>query len=151
MTRLFRQPFAAFTALVRNRLAPVSGKSGTRSRPAALVVCAVVVSALFAQASQDAVGAEADDATDSDNETTMVDVPFFPSLDDEVRQGIVRIVNRSDESGEILIRAWDNDGDGYSPLTLEIDGNEVVQLNADDLAMGNAEKGLQGFPRSVLQ
>ncbi len=142
MTRLL-DTVRSIYRIVRNRLAPVSGKSGTRSRPAALVVCAVVVSALFAQASQDAVGAEADDATDSDNETTMVDVPFFPSLDDEVRQGIVRIVNRSDESGEILIRAWDNDGDGYSPLTLEIDGNEVVQLNADDLAMGNAEKGLQ--------
>ena len=74
-------------------------------------------------------------------------VPLFPSarsFTSEGRQGFVRVVNRSGESGEVRIDAFDDDGMQYGPLTLEVGAGETVHFNSDDLEQGNADKGLTG-------
>ena len=49
-------------------------------------------------------------------------IPFFPSASDALgRQGFVRVINRSDELGEVTIEAIDDAGASYEPLTLAID------------------------------
>ena len=37
-------------------------------------------------------------------------VPYFPSASDGVRQGFVRVINRSDHSGEVEVVAIDDTG-----------------------------------------
>ena len=66
-------------------------------------------------------------------------IPFFPSASDALgRQGFVRVINRSDEPGEVTIEAIDDAGASYEPLTLAIDAYETVHFNSDDLEDGNA-------------
>ncbi len=60
------------------------------------------------------------------------------------QQGFVRIVNTSDEAGEVEVRAFDDAGTEYGPLTLSIGAGEVRHFNSHDLETGNAAKGLTG-------
>ena len=70
-------------------------------------------------------------------------LPFIPSASDALsRQGFVRIINHSDESGEVRIEAIDDEGASYGPVMLDIGAGEAVHFNSDDLENGNAEKGL---------
>ena len=69
---------------------------------------------------------------------------LLPSAADTVRSGFVRIVNEGDEAGEVRIRAFDDTGEEYGPLTLEIGAGAAVQLSSRDLESGNADKGLTG-------
>ena len=72
-------------------------------------------------------------------------VPLFTaSSDSQGRQGFVRIINYSNESGEVRIDAFDDEGMQYGPLHLTIGANETVHLNSPDLENGNAEKALDG-------
>ena len=71
-------------------------------------------------------------------------VPFFPSASDDVRQGFVRVVNRSGHSGEVSVVAVDDAGTAHGPLTLALDGRRTVHFNSDDLEHGNPGKGLAG-------
>ena len=71
-------------------------------------------------------------------------VPLFPPASDQFRQGFVRVVNRSDEAGEVSVRPSDDSGRDYGALTLAIGANEAVHFNSDDLERGNAAKGLSG-------
>ena len=69
-------------------------------------------------------------------------VPLFPPAGDTSgRQGFVRVVNRSDGSGEVRIRAYDESHRAWEPLTLSIGANETVHFNSDDLEQGG-RKGL---------
>ena len=54
----------------------------------------------------------------------------------------MRVINYSDESGEVRIDAIDDEGQSYGPATLSIGAGEAVHFNSDDLENGNAEKGL---------
>ena len=72
-------------------------------------------------------------------------VPLFPSASDPLgRQGFLRVINRSDRGGEVRIRAFDDTGRDYEPLTLSLNANHVAHFNSDDLELGNAQKGLSG-------
>ena len=72
-------------------------------------------------------------------------IPFFPSASDaDGRQGFARIVNHSAQSGDVIIRAIDDVGGRYGPLTLTLDRNETVHVNSEDLETGNVAKGLSG-------
>ena len=74
-------------------------------------------------------------------------VPFFPSAaDPSGRQGFVRVVNRSDVGGEVLIDAVDDAGARRGPARLAIGAGEAAHFNSDDLEAGNAAKG---FPEGV--
>ena len=70
-------------------------------------------------------------------------VPLFMSASHALgHQGFVRVINRSEEAGEVLIDAVDDAGVAYPPVTLAIGAGEAVHFNSDDLEEGNAGKGL---------
>ena len=74
-------------------------------------------------------------------------IAFFPAAarwEEKGYQGFARIINRSDEAGEVRIDAWDDAGTHRAPLTLAIGAGETVHFNSDDLEGGNAAKGLDG-------
>ena len=72
-------------------------------------------------------------------------VPLFASAADALgRQGFVRVVNRSDESGEVRIDAYDDAGTQHGPVTLALGAGRTVHFNSADLEEGNADKGLSG-------
>ena len=72
-------------------------------------------------------------------------VPLFPSASDaRGRQGFARVINHSEEAGEVKIEAFDDEGMSYGPLTLSIDAGETVHFNSNDVEQGNANKGLTG-------
>jgi len=72
-------------------------------------------------------------------------VPMFPTASDpNGRQGFVRVINRSDRSGEVTITAFDDTDHQYETLSLAIDANRARHFNSDDLELGNAAKGLSG-------
>ena len=85
-------------------------------------------------------------STAPDNVTDGVHaVPLFPSASDaNGRQGFVRVVNRSDEVGEVTVGAFDDTDREYEALRLAIGANEAKHFNSDDLELGNAGKGLTG-------
>ncbi len=72
-------------------------------------------------------------------------VPLFPSASDgEGRRGLVRAVNRSTDSAEVLIDAYDATDRAYERLELTLAGEASGQFDSSDLERGNAEKGLEG-------
>ena len=72
-------------------------------------------------------------------------VPLFASAADALgRQGFVRVVNRSDEAGEVRIDAYDDAGTQHGPVTLALGAGRTVHFNSADLEEGNADKGLSG-------
>ena len=72
-------------------------------------------------------------------------VPLFPSASDgEGRRGLVRVVNRSADSAEVGIDAFDATERAYERLELTLAGEASGQFDSSDLEQGNAEKGLEG-------
>jgi len=69
-------------------------------------------------------------------------VPLMASSSDPVLQGFVRVVNRSDEAGEVTIEAIDDAGMRYGPISLTLAAHQTTHFNSDDLEYGNADKGL---------
>ena len=73
------------------------------------------------------------------------ELSLFPSASDiSGRQGFVRVINRSESTAEITIRAHDETDWEYEPLTLSLGSGQVAHFNSDDLEQGNAGKGLTG-------
>ena len=72
-------------------------------------------------------------------------VPLFLSAGDvRMRQGFVRVINRSEEAGTVSIQASDDSAWTYDPVTLSIGAGAAAHFNSDDLELGNAAKGLEG-------
>ena len=72
-------------------------------------------------------------------------VPLFPALSNPLgRQGLVRVINRTDTAGEVRVKAHDDTQWDYAPLTLPIGAGETVHINSNDLEQGNPGKGLSG-------
>ena len=69
-------------------------------------------------------------------------IPFLPLASDNLRTGLLRVINHSDRNGEVEIRATDDDGSSADAVTLSIRMNESVLLDSEDLEKGNAGKGL---------
>ena len=64
-------------------------------------------------------------------------VPFFPAAGDPMgHEGLVRVVNRSQRSGEVRVEAFDDSDLEHQPVTLAIGANEAAQFNSDDLEQG---------------
>ena len=70
-------------------------------------------------------------------------LPLLPAAS-AAQQGFVRIVNTSDEAGEVEVLAFDDAGTEYGPLTLAIGAGKVRHFNSHDLETGNVAKGLTG-------
>ena len=68
-------------------------------------------------------------------------VPLFPSAADGVRQGFVRVINHSDEAGEVRIDAVDDAGGSYGPLMLAVGAEQTVHFNSTHLENGDPDKG----------
>ena len=71
-------------------------------------------------------------------------VPLFPRASDPLRQGFVRVANRSGQAGEAAIHAADDGGRRLGPVTLALAAGGTVHFNSNDLENGNAAKGLSG-------
>ena len=70
-------------------------------------------------------------------------VPLFLAAGG-TRAGFVRVVNRSYASGEVAIKAVDDEGNRASPVFLELGSRRTVHFNSNDLEAGNSAKGLAG-------
>ena len=72
-------------------------------------------------------------------------VPLFPSASDGAgRRGVVRVVNRSPESAQVEIDAFDATDRAYERLRLSLGGHSSEQFDSTDLEQGSSEKGLEG-------
>ena len=72
-------------------------------------------------------------------------IALFPAAGDAAgRQGFARVVNRSGESGEVRIEAWDDAGVMHGPVSLTLEAHEAAHFNSTDLEGGNEAKGLTG-------
>ena len=69
-------------------------------------------------------------------------IPLLVSAVDGAREGLLRVVNRSEESGVVHIHGTDDEGEEYGPVTLDVEARASVMLRARDLESGNASKGL---------
>ena len=73
-------------------------------------------------------------------------VGLFPSAarltGEKGYQGFARVINRSDDDGEVRIEAFDDAGVLHDPVTLAIGANETKHINSDDLEGGDPDKGL---------
>ena len=74
----------------------------------------------------------------------LYQVPYFPAAADPVREGIVRVINRSDRDGEVSVAAIDDSGWRAPEVMLAIGANETAHFNSSDLENGSSEKGLSG-------
>ena len=71
-------------------------------------------------------------------------LPLVLSASDGGREGFVRIINRSDEAGTLLIHAVDDAGILYGPVEIAMSARETVHFNSRDLESGNLKKGMAG-------
>ena len=71
-------------------------------------------------------------------------VPLFPAASDTLRQGFVRVINHTDDAGEVSIEAIDDEANVRGPIALSIDAGQTMHFNSGDLEEGNPDKGLSG-------
>ena len=72
------------------------------------------------------------------------ELPLFTGSTTSGQQGMVRILNHSDDSGSVSIVAIDDAGTRSSAATLALGALAGVNLGASDLESGNASKGVTG-------
>ena len=77
-----------------------------------------------------------------DGATTVHAVGLFPSASDANVEGVLRIVNRTDQFGRVDIEAIDDTGTSHGPVTLWIGGLEGLVLTSGELEGGSTAKGL---------
>ncbi len=69
-------------------------------------------------------------------------VPFVPSAENSAQQGFVRILNQTEESGDVRVTPIDDAGRRYPPITIHLDPWAAAHFNSRDLEDGNTGKGL---------
>ena len=75
--------------------------------------------------------------------SSLHSLPLVMAADNTMnQQGFVRIINRSDEAGEVSIQAIDDDGDRHGPISLTLAARQTRHFNSQDLEDGNSGKGL---------
>ena len=67
---------------------------------------------------------------------------LLPTASDALREGMVRIVNHSDESGQVALTAIDDSGLAFGPVTLEIGARQAIRFSSLDLEHGNEAVGI---------
>ena len=80
-------------------------------------------------------------ATQAERYTVPLLVPAGTSSEP---QGVLRILNGTDESGTVEIYAIDDAGTRVGPATFTLNASAAVQFTATDLQSGNATLGLTG-------
>ena len=78
-------------------------------------------------------------------------VPLLVSASDSMRQGFVRIMNESEESGSVRILAFDDAGNPANPVVIPLAGKERKHFNSGDLENGNPAKGIESGIGSPTQ
>ena len=71
-------------------------------------------------------------------------VALFPSATRSAYHGFLRVTNHSPKAGRVAIRATDDEGRSYGPVTLSMAADSTVHFNSNDLEHGNPAKGLSG-------
>ncbi len=71
-------------------------------------------------------------------------LPLFAPADDGVRQGFARVVNLSNRSGTVSVRAYDDAG-VLRRTSFRIAASAVHHFNSDDLENGSTAKGIAGI------
>ena len=90
---------------------------------------------------QDALGA-LEELRDGDTTVLAGEaVPYFPA-DGPGRTGFLRVINHSDEAGEVFVEAWDDAGVRAGPVRLTLGARQAMHFNSADLQNGNVAKGL---------
>ena len=90
------------------------------------------------------------DSTDSLNahvvagEDDIQVIPYFPVASDTLRQGVVRIVNHSDEAGPVVIHGIDDAGTRHGPVVLALGARQTLQFRSDDWVTCNFAKRVSG-------
>ena len=69
-------------------------------------------------------------------------LPLLPSASDALREGMVRIVNHSDEAGRVAITAIDDSGLAFGPVAIELGARQAVRFSSTDLERGNEALGI---------
>lgn len=69
---------------------------------------------------------------------------FVTSTTPGSMQGVVRILNDSEESGSVEIHAIDDAGARFGPASFMLNGRAAAEFDAEELASGNAMRGLSG-------
>ena len=69
-------------------------------------------------------------------------LPLVLSASNPALEGFVRIINRSNQAGTVRIRAIDDTGRRFGPVSLSLSARETANFNSRDLERGNASKGL---------
>ena len=77
-----------------------------------------------------------------DGATTIHAVGLFPSASSTALEGVLRVVNRTDQSGSVSIEAIDDSGTSYGPVTLRLSALESLVINSSELEEGSTAKGL---------
>ncbi len=70
-------------------------------------------------------------------------LPLFAPADDGIRQGFARVVNLSNRSGTVSVRAYDDAG-VLRRTSFRIAASAVHHFNSDDLENGSTAKGIAG-------
>ena len=70
-------------------------------------------------------------------------VPLMLSASYSTRQGFVRVVNESGESGAVRVFAFDDGGHAPDPIEIRLGAGRVVHFNSNDLEDGNPNKGIE--------
>ena len=68
-------------------------------------------------------------------------VPLFVSTANPAREGLLRIINRSDHAGVVEIHAVDDAGTRLGPATLALEAGAVYHLHPGDLEWGGQDHG----------
>ena len=71
-----------------------------------------------------------------------VSASTFPAAADPIRQGFLRVINRTLAAQILTVNGYDTAGTSGDPASLSIDPGQAVQLNSGDLETGNPDKGL---------
>ncbi len=71
-------------------------------------------------------------------------LPLLTEAGNTQRQGFVRVINRSERAGTVIVHAIDDSGRRFGPTTLSLDATESLNFNSRDLEQGNPTVGLSG-------
>ena len=69
-------------------------------------------------------------------------LPLVIAADNAGLTGFVRVINRAAQAGDVQIRAMDDTGKRFGPVSLAIGVAEAINIDSRDLERGNASKGL---------
>ena len=86
-----------------------------------------------------------------DAETYRPTVPLMLPATDSFLQSFVRLINESDQAGEVEITAVDDGGNVFEPVIIQLAAGQTIHFNSGDLTDGNANKGIDGGIGAPMQ